>query len=222
MKKTGAALLAFVLAPLLAAAGLSKYKDWADSPQAYFLSKAEREKWAAISSDEAAEKFIADYQSARGKGFAAAIQSRIDIAEKTYKTGKVKGAKSPLGRTLILLGSPTTTERKTTKEKSKTDMTGSDSVASGETGRSGGAGATANQFSNVGGTGPNTMRGIQVPEPAIIRWIYQGANVPPGSDAKELTIAFEEDAAGTATFRDSAQTEALFQKVVEHWAPKAR
>lgn len=221
MKKTGAAILALVLASPLAAAGLAKYKDWADSPQAYFLSKVEREKWASISSDEAAEKFIADYNAARGKGFAAAIQSRIDVAEKTYKTGKVKGAKSPLGRTLILLGSPTTTEKKTTKEKSKTDMSGADSVASEPGGRGGSSGA-GSVFSNVGGPGANTMRGMQLPEPSLIRWIYQGANLPPGSDAKELTIEFEEDAAGTATFKDPAQTEALFQRVIEHWAPKAR
>jgi GWxTD domain-containing protein len=221
MKKTSTAILALLIAAPVAAGGLTRFKDWADSPQAYFLSKAEREKWATISSDEAAENFIADYKAARGKGFAAAIQSRIDVAEKTYKTGKMKGAKSPLGRTLILLGSPTTTEKKTTKEKTKTDMSGADSVAS-EPGGRGGASGAGSVFSNVGGPGANTMRGMQLPEPSITRWIYQGANVPAGLDAKELTIEFEEDAAGTATFKDPAQTEALFQKVVEHWAPKAR
>src|SRR5512135_3116251 len=95
----------------VAVAGLSKYKDWADSPEAYFLSRAEREKWGDVDSDEFAEKFIAEYKAARGKGFAAALKSRIDLAEKTYTTGKVKGARSPLGRTLILLGAPATSEK---------------------------------------------------------------------------------------------------------------
>ncbi len=73
MKKTGAIAIALLLVGPAAAAGLTRFKDWADSPQAYFLSKAEKEQWASITSDEAAEKFIADYLAARGKGFAAAL-----------------------------------------------------------------------------------------------------------------------------------------------------
>ena len=111
MRRIGLVALLFSLAAPGGAAGLSKYKDWADSPQAYFLSKAEREQWLSVQTDEAAEKFVADYLSARGKGFAAALKNRIDLAEKTYRTGKTKGARSPLGRTLILLGAPTTSEK---------------------------------------------------------------------------------------------------------------
>lgn len=214
------ALLAALAAPA-AAAGLSKYKGWADSPQAYFLSKAEREAWAAVQTDEEAEKFIAEYQAARGKGFAAAIQSRIDVAERTYKTGKLKGARSPQGRTLVLLGEPTSVDRRTGKDKSVSDPSGAAGLAYSDAGGKAGGG-NANPLSNVGGPGPNTMRGMQAPEPGFIRWIYRDAKVPPGVGLKELIVAFDDDAAGNVTFQDAAAAEAIFQKVVEYWAPKKK
>lgn len=219
MRKLGAAVFALVLAAPIAADGLAKYKGWADSPEAYFLSRAEREQWLSVTNDTAAEKFIAGYKDARGKGFAAALQSRIDAADKAYTIKKVRGARSPIGRTLILLGSPTSTEKRTVPSaKDKKDVTGSDAMA----GTSGKGGTSPNSFSNVGGPGPETMRGIDTSEPTVIRWIYQGANVPPGAGAKDFTIAFDQDAAGNVTLEDAAQAEAIFQSVIEYWAPKAR
>jgi GWxTD domain-containing protein len=223
MKKSGAAALAFLLSGAAGTVGLTKYKDWADSPQAYFLSKAEREQWASITTDEAAEKFIAAYLAARGKGFSAALQSRIEVADKTYKTGKPKGARSPQGRTLILLGSPTSTEMKTGKEKTIADPSGADGLLySGDSGSKGGGGGTANPLSNTGGPGPNTMRGMEKPEPTVIRWTYEGANAPAGTGLKEFVVAFDQDAAGNVTFQDPQKVEEVFQKVIAYWAPKPK
>jgi GWxTD domain-containing protein len=225
MNRTRIAVVTFALAAPLAAAGLSKYKDWADSPQAYFLSRAEREQWASVTSDEAAEKFIAAYLAARGKGFAAALQSRIEVAEKTYKTGNPKGARSPEGRTLILLGSPTSSEVKTGKEKTVTDPSGagmlSSSFDSGG-GQAGGGGGSGNPLSNVGGPGPNTMRGMEKPEPTTIRWIYAGSSAPAGTGLKEFVVTFDQDAAGNVTFRDPEKVEEVLQKVIAYWAPKPK
>lgn len=220
MRALGVALIALGLAAPAGAAGLSKHKSWADSPQAYFLSKAEREKWAAIATDEAAEKFIAEYQAARGKGFAPAIQSRIDVAEKTYRTGRVKGARAPQGRTLVLLGDPSNVERRKGKDQSIADPSGAGSLSYADS--KGGGGGTANPLSNVGGPGPNTLRGMKPPEPSTIRWIYSGAKLPPGVGVPEITIEFNEDEAGNVTFTDPEKAEAVFQKVVEYWAPKAK
>jgi GWxTD domain-containing protein len=223
MTKAGIFALTFLLAGPLGAAGLDKYKDWADSPQAYFLSKAEREQWATITTDEGAEKFIAAYLAARGKGFAAALQSRIEVADKTYKTGKPKGARSPEGRTLILLGSPTATEMKSAKEKTVVDPSGASGLGySGEGGSKGDTGGTANPLSNVGGPGPNTMRGMEKPEPAVIRWTYQGSSAPAGTGLKEFVVAFDQDAAGNVTFQDPQKVEEVFQKVIAYWAPKPK
>ncbi len=213
MRKAVLVLALALTAPAIAA-GLSKYKDWADSPQAYFLSKGERDQWLSITTNEAAEKFIADYQAARGKGFAAAIQSRIDAADKTYKTGKLKGARSPLGKTLVLLGAPNSTSRASKVTKDKKDMSAADSASF--------TGGRVDPTVNVGGPGVNTMRGMQPQEPALIRWIYSDSSVPLGAGVKELTIDFLEDPAGNITFKDPAEAEAIFQKVIAYWAPKPK
>ena len=224
MRKAGTFILAIALAGPAGAAGLSKYKDWAASPQADFLSKAEREQWTSIMTDEAAEKFIAEYLAARGKGFAAALQSRIEVADKTYKSGKPKGARSPQGRTLILLGSPSSTEMKSGKEKTVADPTGSDAVNSGGGGRGGGGGGEnpGSALSNVGGPGANTMRGMEKPEPATILWSYQGASAPAGTGLKAFVVIFNQDAAGNITFQDPEKVEEVFQKVIAYWAPKPK
>jgi len=220
MKRTGVIALACLLAGPASAAGLTKYKDWADSPPAYFLSKAEREQWMTITTDEAAEKFIAGYLAARGKGFAAALQSRIEVADKTYRTGKPKGARSPQGRTLILLGAPTSTDMKTGKEKTVADPSGAGGLT--YSGDGGGGGGTANPVSNTGGPGPNTLRGIQKPEPAVIKWMYQGGGAPAGTGLKEFIVVFDQDAAGNVTFQDPQKVEEVFQKVIAYWAPKPK
>ncbi len=225
MKRIGVAALLLALASPSGAAGLSKYKDWADSPEAYFLSRAERERWGDVDSDAAAEKFIAEYKAARGKGFAAALKSRIDLAEKTYTTGKVKGARSAPGRTLILLGAPTSTEKvQAAAPKEKSDFSGSDALPAGSSGGKAGSGGgeASSAYGNAGGPGPNTMRAIEPQKPSVLRWTYAGSGVPPGAGAKELTIEFEQDAAGTVTFKDAGKAEEIFRKVIEYWAPKAR
>lgn len=224
--RTAAALLALALvSPLAAAAGLAKYKEWADSPQAYYLSKAERQKWTEVTSDEEAERFIAAYQAARGKGFAPAIQSRIDLAdkEKSYRDGKAKGARSQQGQTLVLLGAPTRVQRRTGKDRSVGDPMSSDGVAGGSgdaSARGGGGGSSA--LGNTGGPGPNTLRGMRPPDPSVLLWTYEGASVPPGAGPGPVVIEFVEDPSGNVTWKDLEGTQAVFQKVVEYWAPKGK
>src|SRR5437868_15549526 len=59
VKKLSIALAAFVFASV-AMAQLSKYKDWAKSPEADFLTPSERGEFGALKTDEEAEKFIAN------------------------------------------------------------------------------------------------------------------------------------------------------------------
>ena len=82
MKKAILALLVFVAAGT-ALGDLSKYKDWAKSPEAYFLTPPEREEWAKIKSDEDAEKFIQLYWAKREGGPASKqeVMRRIDAAD---------------------------------------------------------------------------------------------------------------------------------------------
>ncbi len=205
MAKPASAVLALLLAAPAAAGGLSKYKAWADSPEALFLTSPERARWAKVTTDEEAAKFVAEYLAARGKDFAATIHSRIEAAEKTYTKGKLKGARSPLGQTLVLLGAPSTTER-TPGEGERTEFTGGESASPGIT-------ANPNPFSGAGGHASSAT---------VVRWIWTGASVPPGVGEKELTVEFEEDPSGNLTFRDPVAAAVVFRKVVEYLAPKPK
>ena len=107
MKKALMAVVAFVFASV-AMAQLSKYKDWAKSPEADFLTPAERGEFQALKSDDEAEKFIAAYWAKRGGDkFKAEIARRIAAADEQFKLRRQRGAESNRGRLLIVLGLPT-------------------------------------------------------------------------------------------------------------------
>lgn len=205
-----------------AAAGLSKYKSWAASPEAYFLTQDERAKWGRVTSDEEAEKFIAAYKAARGKGFEAAIQSRIAYADANFKLGRKRGSETLRGKTLVVLGPPTRVVNDGgTAGKSKVDVTGGDLVGAG--GSDKGGGNVGNVHSNAGGPGPDTLRGMQpVARTVVSEWVYEGLSVPPALEAKQVTIGFRiqpDDAKEEAV--DAQKLEQLLVAVVEYWKPKS-
>ncbi|HSP93285.1 MAG TPA: hypothetical protein VLU06_01950, partial [Thermoanaerobaculia bacterium] len=77
MKRFFSAAAAFAVASV-ALCQLSKYKDWAKSPEAYFLTAPEKQEWTKVQSDADAEKFIADYWARRGgERFKEAVTRRI-------------------------------------------------------------------------------------------------------------------------------------------------
>jgi GWxTD domain-containing protein len=219
-------LVALILATVswpAAAAGLSKYKDWALSPEAYFLSQDERAKWGNVSTDQEAEKFIEHYKSSRGAGFAAAIQSRIDYADKNFKLGKRRGSETLRGKTLIVLGPPSRVESTGTGgSKGKTDTTGGDLIAAGG-GDSKGGGNVGNMHSNAGGPGANSLRSMSAQARVVSNdWVYDSNSVPAALKVNELTLQFR-------VFPDESREEAvdpqkleqMMATVVEYWKPKS-
>ena len=107
MKKVFLALAGFALA-VSALAELTKYKDWDKSPEAYFLTPAERSEWKKVASDEDAEKFVALYYAKRGgEPFKQEVARRIAAADQQFKMQRYKrGAESVRGRLLVVLGAP--------------------------------------------------------------------------------------------------------------------
>jgi GWxTD domain-containing protein len=107
VKKTVLALLVFAGASA-ALADLSKYKDWAKSAEAYFLTPPERAEWVSVKSDEDAEKFIASYFARRGgEPFKQEIARRIAAADQQFKMRRYdKGSLSVRGKLLVVLGPP--------------------------------------------------------------------------------------------------------------------
>lgn len=106
MKRTFFFVVALALATV-AAAQMTKHKDWAKSPEAYFLTTAERAEWAKVTTDDEAEKFIAAYYARRGgEKFKDEIERRIAAADQQFKLRRQRGAESARGRLLIVLGAP--------------------------------------------------------------------------------------------------------------------
>lgn len=218
MKKT-TLLLVLALAAPLGAAGLSKHKDWADSPEAYFLTKAEREAWAKVDGDAAAEKFIEGYRATRGKGFAAAIQSRIDFADKNFVAGKKKGSQTLRGKVLVIFGPPARVDTQVGTAAggaNKVDPT-SGELTQGDTTRS-----ATNVLSNAGGPGADSMSTMRPVEkkPTVFQWKYDARTVPPPLKMPSLTLEFSVDEKGNETTPQADKLGEWMSTIVEAYGPK--
>ncbi len=122
MKKLFLAVAGIALAAS-ALAQLSKYKDWDKSPEAYFLTPAERTEWKNVKSDDEAEKFIAVYYAKRGgDAFKQEISRRIAAADQQFKMQRYKrGADSVRGRLLVVLGTPSKVAQSRSQESRGVD-----------------------------------------------------------------------------------------------------
>lgn len=92
--------------PLLGAR-LEKYKDWPDSPQGYFMTRAERTAWAALPDDAHAAAFIKDFVERRGgQPFLDEVATRTAKADQYLTVGSRPGSKTLRGKVIILFGPP--------------------------------------------------------------------------------------------------------------------
>jgi GWxTD domain-containing protein len=163
---------ALIFGGALAALGqLSKYKDWAKSPEAVFLTPAEKADWAKITTDADAEKFIADYWTKRGgDAFHQEVARRISAADQQFKLRSQKGSESARGRIFIVLGSPTrVTEART---PGSADSTSPDSGA---------------------GTGLSQLQQETGPAPVVQTWIYDKTKFDPSWDVGEIRAQINVD-----------------------------
>jgi GWxTD domain-containing protein len=193
-------LFAIALAAATAAmAQLSKYKDWPKSPEAYFLTTAERADWANVKSDEDAEKFIAAYYARRGGDrFKAEIARRIEAADQQFKQRRQRGAESPRGRLLIVLGSPSRVS--TTRPQQEGGGTLGDS----------GLNVRADAGSGPGGPGS--------PGAALQTWTYAKDKFDPSWGVPELAARISVDA---ARGNDELQNRAEVDRVLAIAAEKS-
>jgi GWxTD domain-containing protein len=130
--------LVLLFLPSLLFAISAKYKDWANSPQAYFMTKAERAQWRTVVTDEQAEKFVNDFLAARGPGFADMVAERVANADKYLTVGKTPGSKTLRGKIIVMLGPPSAI--KTETKKGRVDRSATTSMAMGATASDSGPG----------------------------------------------------------------------------------
>lgn len=158
----------------LFAANLGKFQDWDESPEGYFLTKAEREQWAQVTSEADAAKFVEAFLARRDPGFPAEVKTRAEQADKYLTIGKVKGSKSLRGKVIVLMGPPSglnvSSQTRTDTKRDSPAMAG----ALSNVGPTGGGGGRNGEASNLGGSSIGT-----------------------GTEIKTFTITFDGAAAKT-------------------------
>ncbi len=97
-----------------ASAALVKHKDWDHSPELVYLANdAEKKEWAAVKTDEDADKFIALFWARRdpdprtpANEYKQVFDQRVAQADQSFALGKKRGALTERGKLLILVGPP--------------------------------------------------------------------------------------------------------------------
>ncbi len=177
-------------------ADLSKYKDWDRSPEAYFLTPAERTEWKAVTTDEAAEKFIALYWARRGgEPFKQEISRRIAAADQQFKLARYKrGADSVRGRLLVTLGPPSRVGQTRAQEGGALDGSEGATIPRTDTGFSGDASSAA----------------------VLYTWTWDKDKLPPVLGLSELRAQISVDPrVGTDELRNGAQVEKAIATLAE-------
>jgi GWxTD domain-containing protein len=173
----------------LFAANLGKFQDWDQSPEGYFMTKAEREQWGQVTSEADAAKFVAEFLAKRDAGFPAEVKKRAEQADKYLTIGKVKGSKSLRGKVIVLMGPPSglsvSTSTKTDTKRDNPAMAG----ALSNIGPSGGGGGRNGEAGNVGGS--SIGAGTEIHTYAIS---FDGAATK-AVDRTKVTFTIEADAA---------------------------
>ncbi len=100
------AVICLAASPLFASSLSRHYKNWPNTPEAYFMTKAEKAQWKQVRTNDEAKSFIDAYLARRGPSFLKEIQPRIAAADKYFSSGRVKGSETLRGRVVILFGPP--------------------------------------------------------------------------------------------------------------------
>ena len=110
----GALALALLAATALGAAWPSATSaDWADSPDAYFLTSDEIEEWKGLAAEAGRKAFIERYWLKRDPSpgtpqneFRELVQARIKTADERFGIEKTPGSRTSRGFVFIVFGSP--------------------------------------------------------------------------------------------------------------------
>ena len=154
-----AAVVVAVAVPCaFARGGLSKWKDWDQSPQGFFMTKAERAEWENVKTDADAEKFVHDFLAKRPDTFPKDVADRAAQADKYLTLGKLAGSRTTRGKIVILLGPPqgldvSSAARSDVKRDNGTmtdALTNFGGTGGGDGGRGGGGGGTPTVGSAIG------------------------------------------------------------------------
>ncbi len=172
MKSTILAVLVTISAlPFASASGLSKkYKTWDKSPEAYFLTNAERTQWKQVKTDGDAQSFILDYKAKRGPDFDKMLADREAIADKYFSSGETKGSDTLRGKVVIVFGPPSSIEKGKGESGDKTDPVRVE-------GAMGGGRGAGPEISSAGTAGPMSPHANTAQTP-MFTFVYNKESAP--------------------------------------------
>ena len=213
-------LVAVLLLAVPAFARLSKYKDWASSPEGYFMTKAEHEQWSKLDTDADAEKFIADFRARRPDTFEKEVADRAANADKYLTIGKTEGSKSLRGKVVILLGPPShidIAEQQVTNSSKRDNPMIAGLMSNMNSAESGGG---------KGGGDSNNSMGNTISTSTVVRIMhfnYQGP-IAKTADRKQIDINVEIDPVSgkdhSQSRSDEKDLDTIFELVAQSWIKK--
>src|SRR5437879_3986457 len=108
-----AALVAASAAPGVAQMSAAK-AAWAKGPEQFLMTNDEKAAWASVSSDDAANAFIAQFWARRDptpgtpqNEYRDEFEAKVKYADEHFKGARQRGALTDRGKILILFGTPT-------------------------------------------------------------------------------------------------------------------
>ena len=197
MKNLGLSFLALLAASGLTAGGLSpQFKDWPNSPEAYFLTAEEKTQWKNVKDDGQAKAFVERYYARRASDLPQVLKERIGVADKYFSAGKVKGSETLRGKVIILFGPPSELQQ---------------NAGNGSMGRAGTV-DRANVSDGVpdphGNVGPGTAGLVVSEKKPVFTFVYDAAHAP-----KSIGKAFRvELMMKTAAVQEAVKPEELEEK----------
>lgn len=211
------AVATILLAMPLLAADLGKYKDWDQSPQGYFMTKAEHEQWKAVASEADAEKFVNEFLAKRDAGFADEVKKRAEMADKYLTLSNTPGSKSLRGKVIVLFGPPSAMDvANRTKTSTKRDNPlVSDAISNSGSIGSGGGGGRGNDSPTNLGASMSTAQGIRT-----YTITFSGDATTKTIDKPSVTFVIEADAStgkdGWASRSAGKEAEDLFELMARY------
>jgi len=222
MKPAQILLAVALVVPALSAADLGKYRDWASSPEAYFMTRAERQAWPAVKTEAEAEQFVTAFIARRKPDFVAEVAKRAQVADKYLTVGKTPGSKTLRGKVIILLGPPTAFDvaRRTQSGERSSGQGAYMGLAGGSGPGAGGGGGGTSTADAISASQRSDMSVREIRQFTIT---YSGDRLP-RPRAATLTVAIDVD---TVNERESLadkslmpELEELFETAVNTWLKK--
>ena len=186
-----------MLTTSLFAANVGKYGNWPNSPQAYFMTKADRAEWSKVNSEADAEQFVNKFVASRGPNFAADVDAATRAADQHLTVAGKLGSRTLRGKIVILLGPPSSFS--ITEKKSRDhSLTPAGAVSGG--GDIGGGGKTGNNNSGAIGLSPTDIANAATASDMTLRTVQiytftYAKDKLPNHASKDLTINVEVDPA---------------------------